>query len=229
VIKVDMNYPNYTRVRVMFPLANALVTSTKVRIWGRGDIVVPIRYENVHFFCFICGRIGHSDKECPDGEIGATEFKYGVELRASPRNRIREVRVQNRSEATRFLNFEGAQHTKLQDEASSSQLSGQGQRYSGHMFNLGTPRDGDGSTRSIPLDEEHELMRGVKEIEVKDAGMSHELPPVFDTDGVQQRVSFGTNAMLNEEMSTGVVDPYVAMQTTPLWDTTSGSYIVNYD
>jgi hypothetical protein len=51
---------------------------------------------------------------------------------------------------------------------------------------------------------------------VKDAGMSHELPPVFDTDGVQQRVSFGTNAMLNEEMSMGVVDPYVAMQTTPL-------------
>jgi hypothetical protein len=32
--------------------------------------VVPIRYENVPFFCFICGRIGHLDKECSDGEVG---------------------------------------------------------------------------------------------------------------------------------------------------------------
>jgi hypothetical protein len=108
VIKVDLSYPNYIRIRVMFPLANALVVSTKVCIRGRGDIVVLVRYENAPFFCFICGRIGHLDKECPDGEIGAGEFKYGAELRASPPKRFHEVKVPIRSEAAWFLKFEGA-------------------------------------------------------------------------------------------------------------------------
>jgi hypothetical protein len=213
VIKVDMNYPNYICVRVMFSLANALDASTKVHIRGRGDIVVPVQYENVPFFYFICGRIRHSDKECPDGEIGAGEFKFGVE----------------RPEATQFLNFKGAQCTNVQDEASSSQLSGQGQRHSGQMFNPGTPGDADGSIRSIPLDEERELMRGVKEIDVKDAGISQGLSPVFSTDGMQQRVSFGMNATSDEEMSTGVFDPYVAMQTRSVGDVMLGSYIVDYE
>jgi hypothetical protein len=118
VIIVNMSYPNYVRVRVRFPLANALVASMKVCIKGRGDIVVPIWYENVPFFCFFYGRIGHSDKECPDGEIGVGEVKFGVELRASLK-RIHEVRIPVRREAARFLNFEGSQRTKLQDEASS--------------------------------------------------------------------------------------------------------------
>jgi hypothetical protein len=42
-----------------------------VHIQGRSDMVVVIRYENVPFFWFICGRIGHSNKECPEGEVGA--------------------------------------------------------------------------------------------------------------------------------------------------------------
>jgi hypothetical protein len=31
---------------------------------------VTIRYENVPFSCFICRRIGHSDKDCPNSEVG---------------------------------------------------------------------------------------------------------------------------------------------------------------
>jgi hypothetical protein len=41
-------------------------------------MVVLVWYENVPFFCFICGRIGHSDKECFEGEVGEGEFSYGV-------------------------------------------------------------------------------------------------------------------------------------------------------
>jgi hypothetical protein len=71
MLRTDMSYPNYVKVRIMYPLANTLVASTKVHIQGRSDMVVVIRYENVPFFWFICGRIGHSNKECPEGEVGA--------------------------------------------------------------------------------------------------------------------------------------------------------------
>jgi hypothetical protein len=43
-----------------------------------------IKYKNVPFFCFICGRIGHSDKECTEGGVGVGEVSFGVDLRASP-------------------------------------------------------------------------------------------------------------------------------------------------
>jgi hypothetical protein len=81
---------------------------------------VHVRYENVSFFCFICGRIEHSDNDCPDGEVGDSSFNFGVEIRASPPKRLCEVRVQTQPMAARFLNFEGDQKARLQDEASSS-------------------------------------------------------------------------------------------------------------
>jgi hypothetical protein len=81
---------------------------------------VTIHYENVPFSCFICRRIGHSDKDCPNSEVGEGEFNFGVELRASPPKRLWEVMVQTKPVAACFLNFEGAQWARLQDEASSS-------------------------------------------------------------------------------------------------------------
>jgi hypothetical protein len=109
VVRVDLSYPNYVRVRVMFPLASALVALTEVHIRGRSDMVVMIKYENILYFCFIYGRIGHSDRECPDGEVAAGEFGFGMEFHASPPKRMREVKVQTRLGAAHFLNFEGTQ------------------------------------------------------------------------------------------------------------------------
>jgi hypothetical protein len=228
VIIVNMSYPNYVCVRVRFPLANALVASMKVCIKGRGDIVVPIWYENVPFFCFFCGRIDHSDKECPDGEIGVGEVKFGVELRASLK-RIHEVRIPVRREAARFLNFEGSQRTKLQDEASSSQVSGQGYRRAGQRVSTGEVGCDVESARSIPIDDERELMRGVKEIDMRDADMNQGLQPVFGSDELRQRVSFGTNATSKEEMSTGVSNMHAAMHIPPMGGTESDSHVVEQD
>jgi hypothetical protein len=39
-MRTDLSYPNYVRVRIMLPLANALVASTNVRIRGRSDMEV---------------------------------------------------------------------------------------------------------------------------------------------------------------------------------------------
>jgi hypothetical protein len=158
--------------------------------------VVPIRYENVPFFCFICGRIGHLDKECSDGEVGEGEFKFGVELRASPPKRIREVRVQPKPMTAHFLNFEGAQRSKLQDEVSSSHRSGGMGGHAGHANSSAIPGEETDTTTSIPHDEERELMRGVKDIYVKEAPSLLGLSLVFDSEGFQQRVSFGDKSNL---------------------------------
>jgi hypothetical protein len=164
-----MSFPNYVWVRIMFPLAKALVASTKVCIQGRGDIVVSIRYESIPFFCFICGQIGHSNKECPNGEVGVGEFMFGVELRASPPKRIHEVRVQPKPMTTSFLNFEGTQHSKLQDEASSTHRSGGMGGHPGHVNSSAILGEETNTATSIPHDEERDLMRGVKDIYVNEA------------------------------------------------------------
>jgi hypothetical protein len=39
---VDLSFLNYVRVRVMFPLANALVLEAKICIHGKGDMKVLI-------------------------------------------------------------------------------------------------------------------------------------------------------------------------------------------
>jgi hypothetical protein len=91
VLRTDLSYPNYVIIRIMFPLANALIASTNVCIRDRSDMEVMIKYENVPFFCFVCGRIDHSDKECPEGDVVLGEVRFGVELRASPPKRLHEV------------------------------------------------------------------------------------------------------------------------------------------
>jgi hypothetical protein len=120
VQRVDLSYPNYARVRVLFSLANPSVPEAKVRIKGRGDMTVPIHYENVPFFYFICGRLRHSEKECLDGELGEGALNFGAELRASPPKRLHDIRVQTKLGAVHFLNFEGPQRVRLQAEANST-------------------------------------------------------------------------------------------------------------
>jgi hypothetical protein len=118
---------------------------------------VMIKYENAPFFCFVCGRIGHSDKECLEGDAGLGEVSFGVELRASPLKRLCEVKVQSRSVTARFLNFEGPQRAKLQDEASWSDNvhNHEGSR---HALGLSVQEE---VVKPIPKEEECELMQGV--------------------------------------------------------------------
>jgi hypothetical protein len=174
----------------------------KIRLRGKGDMKVHVRYENVSFFCFICGRIGHSDKDWPDGEVEDGAFNYGVELRASPPKHLREVRVQTRPMAAQFLNFEGDQKARLQDETSSSwrrdNPSEQGGR---RQWGGGLEEEGD-QVNSIPHNEEKEFMQG---IEVIEEGSQGELLPIYGPDGMQQRVSLGTNMMSKGEPSVGVL------------------------
>jgi hypothetical protein len=107
--------------------------------------------------------------------------------------------VQTRATAARFLNFEGAQHTKLQNQASGSR-SNKGRASPRNASGMQGEEDEVGNP--IPKEEEHELMHGVTDMDMKEANTLSALPPVYSSDGLQHRVSFGTNLGSEEEGST---------------------------
>jgi hypothetical protein len=91
VLTVDNSFPTYLRARIVFPLAKPLVPEIKMKVKGRGDMSVIIRYENVPHFCFGCRRLGHADREYPDVKIGEVILRFSVELRASPPKHTKQV------------------------------------------------------------------------------------------------------------------------------------------
>jgi hypothetical protein len=66
---------------------------------------------------------------------------------------------------------------------------------------------------SLPHDEVNELMGGMKGIDVAE-GRAQELLPVYGPDGMQQRVSMGTNMISEGEPSVGVF-PYQVASISP--------------
>jgi hypothetical protein len=205
VQRVDLSFPSYVRVRVLFRLANALVLEVKIRIKGKRDMSIPVRYENVSFFCFICGRIGHSDKECPNGELGDESFNFRVELRASPPKWLWEIKVQALPAAARFLNFEGPQLARLQEEATSSTRSVNARVLVGQGQPDEVQEEEGVGTSTIPHEDERVLMKGVQDIEVTAGALEKGLLLIYGSDGVQQRVSLGTNMGSKGETSVGDV------------------------
>jgi hypothetical protein len=127
--------------------------------------------------------------------------------------------VQTRAVAARFLNFEGAQRAKLQDQASWSG-SNRG-RASPNNVPCHQGQD-DEVSNPIPNEEEQELMHGVTRMDMQEPKMSSVLPPVYGPDGVQQRVSFGTNIGSEEEDSTGMSCPPDSLMKRTDYEKSSG-------
>lgn len=60
---------DFLRVRLMFPLSDALHNFVEQRVKGQGLLRFNVKYENVPNFCFLCGRIGHDEDVCPEENI----------------------------------------------------------------------------------------------------------------------------------------------------------------
>ncbi|CAN6278248.1 unnamed protein product [Urochloa humidicola] len=139
VLEVGEPGGDYLRARVAFPLEEAIKPVVEVRIKGKGTMSFDVRYENAPFFCFNCGRMGHS-KECPEEEdeeddehvteeqeMGRSRKRFGEWLRKTPpkKGEGRQIIIPAApSRANRALNFSGGQLAKIQ--AASSAMSGSG-------------------------------------------------------------------------------------------------------
>jgi hypothetical protein len=81
----------------------------------------------------------------------------------------------------RFLNFEGAQRTKLQNQAS---WPGSTNDHEGPRHRSGMLVEIEEVANSIPKEDECELMHGVQHIDARDANTSSGLQPVLGPDGI---------------------------------------------
>ena len=117
VVLVGDAVQDYKRVKIDFSLAKTIMHTVQQKVRGHGTLEFAVRYENIPFFCFWCGRIGHDKRECPEEipEVGGVRF--GEALRCSPQKREvgrRQTIRPLESNACRGLNFCGEQKEKFQ-------------------------------------------------------------------------------------------------------------------
>ncbi|KAL2902909.1 Gag-Pro-Pol polyprotein [Bienertia sinuspersici] len=93
---------------------------------------VELKYERLPFFCYICGVMGHIERDCQEEEVEGDEKgrQWGAWLKASPRKGIasneEEILQLFKSKKTRI--FHTKQHGKSGEEKGSN--GGEG-RYGG--------------------------------------------------------------------------------------------------
>jgi hypothetical protein len=90
-IKTDYRYPGYLRIPVEYPLSKPLMPKLMVKVKGRGQMVIALRYENIPHFCFSCGRIGHVALNCETRHADDHGVRFREELRASSPKLVREI------------------------------------------------------------------------------------------------------------------------------------------
>ena len=56
---------NYMRIRVAIDVRKPLKRRMKLKKAGGDWIWVDFKYEHLNIFCFICGLLGHTEKQCP--------------------------------------------------------------------------------------------------------------------------------------------------------------------
>ncbi|CAN6301468.1 unnamed protein product [Urochloa humidicola] len=135
---------NFLRARVALLLDEPLKPMVEAKIKDHGIMSFEVGYENVPFFCFICGMMGHSKRECPEDDEdsekeeeeeepadgGKRRRKLGEWMRKSPLKRSSKAQHTSSAaplRANRALNFSGEQLARLQ-AASSTTRGGGGKR-----------------------------------------------------------------------------------------------------
>jgi hypothetical protein len=136
-LRSDSSFPGYLRVRVDYPLNKPLVPELSLKIKGRGQMQITIRYESVPHFCFTCGQIGHAAANCDENSGDDLGVKFGEELRASPPRRVSEIPLKvGMHKATRPL-FQVADQSHSAKPSTSSQKKKE----------TSQGRDGEGQTK----------------------------------------------------------------------------------
>ena len=76
------------RIRVSLDVRKPLKRRMKLKKFGNEWIWIDFKYECLHVFCFICGLLGHTEKQCPslyDCHESTITKPYGQWMKASTR------------------------------------------------------------------------------------------------------------------------------------------------
>lgn len=121
VRKVDVeedgrNRHDFFRIRVDLPVKKPLKSKLAIKINAQGTEVVirfDVRYKRIPYFCFYCGFIGHSDKDCEKKVANSdAPYQFSAELRCSLlkayERKVSKVKATHSTIVPRKLVFRGA-------------------------------------------------------------------------------------------------------------------------
>lgn len=88
----EVEWGKFMRLRVKLDITKPLLRKKKICIGDLESVWVRISYERLPYFCFNCGIIRHSYRDCPKGEgilrkKAEENMSYGNWLRAEQQQR----------------------------------------------------------------------------------------------------------------------------------------------
>lgn len=103
-----LGFGKYRRVKVMLDVTKPLRRFRRMKDNKGKEIVVDFAYERLPFFCFACGVMGHSEKDCQfvDEEDKHERLGWSLALKATPRKgRTKELEEENKFRTCRKTLF----------------------------------------------------------------------------------------------------------------------------
>lgn len=88
---LNKGYGGYMRIRVRIDVRNLLMRRKKLILGNKSCIYARFQYEKLSLFCFLCGRLGHSERFCPTRIVHGKkklEFGYDLSVKAIPKRAI---------------------------------------------------------------------------------------------------------------------------------------------
>src|SRR5688572_7578100 len=89
-----LNINPYRRIRVYMDITKPLKRCQMIRLKGNNNVKISLKYERLPHFCFMCGLMSHTEKDCThvseeDKDAG---YSWGMNIRASPRKGLNKIR-----------------------------------------------------------------------------------------------------------------------------------------
>ena len=90
VLEIEEDFLNinpFRRVRVWLDVTKPLKRFQMIRLKNNTTLTIPLKYERLPHFCFMCGLMCHTEKDCSHVSDEETEVGYGwgLNIKASPR------------------------------------------------------------------------------------------------------------------------------------------------
>ncbi len=86
----EASWGDFVRVHVSVNISRPFCRGRKVGLGGEKEVLISFRYEKLANFCYWCGLVTHSDKDCPvwlrsKGSLHTDQQQFGAWMRAQIR------------------------------------------------------------------------------------------------------------------------------------------------
>lgn len=199
----DGTWKPYVRIRVVLDIQKPLRRRMKIKREGGAWSWLNFKYERLGTFCFVCGILGHTERECnvvyenPEKEI---ERAYGVWLRAQNRNSKSGI-------VARWLRSSdgGGKWSENSGDTGSQSKSSKEKEAERFVENDGLVREKNGDQGAVVVAPRNQ--EGFGEIQ-KDLNLADNRDIIIDTKGkrveiIQEESTYGPKEMITDGLQTG--------------------------